>query len=487
MRRSLQTEGNRPNVLFFLSDQHAFDCAGYASGIVDTPNLDALARDGCVFENTYCQNPLCVPSRSSLLTGRYSKNLGIYENRHILDPAIPTLPGIFAENGYRTCLIGKAHFNGDQYHGYQSRPYGDFLGQGHQPEHIRVPGEADESGLGDILENSGATAIPLPMTQTEICVAETVKYLQLQSGEENGAPFFLSVNFDKPHFPYRAPEALFEKYRGRAAVKEGPPRYAQPLAVEFVRKAFEVNGAWEHYGKDADLHRQAFAAYLACVEWIDDAIGRILRSLRSLGLAGNTIVVYASDHGEMAGDKGAWQKTVFFDRSAKVPLIIKYPSRFLSGAAVKECVGLIDLFPTLCEAAGIPAPAFCDGASLLDTLETGRSPARDTVFAESAVLKVPEHAGCMVRKGRYKYNYYLQGRHELYDMESDPGELRNLVGEPEWKETEKELRETAAEFWKPDEQIARCRNCPMSEKEKHFYLYSNQFSLPDGTLRDAKP
>jgi len=473
--------------LFFLSDQHAFDCAGYAGGPVDTPNLDALAREGCVFENAYCQNPLCVPSRSSLLTGKYSKNLGIYENRHILDPGIPTLPGVFAANGYRTCLVGKAHFNGDQYHGYQSRPYGDFLGQGHQPEHIRVPDEADESGLGDILANSGATAIPLPMTQTEICVAEAVKYLQLQSAGENSEPFFLSVNFEKPHFPYRAPAALFEKYRGKAVLKESPPHYAQTLAAEFVRKAFEVNGAWEHYGKDIKIHRQALAAYLACVEWVDDAVGRVLRALELLGLAADTIVIYASDHGEMAGDKGAWQKTVFFDHSAKVPLIMRYPGRFRRGAVVRESVGLIDLFPTLCEAADIPVPAFCDGASLLGTLKNGQPPARDTVFAESAVLKVPEHAGCMVRRGRYKYNFYLQGRHELYDMENDPDELHNLAGDPRLQGIEKELRETATEFWKPDEQHNRYRNCPMSGKEKHFYLFSNQFTMPDGTLMDAKP
>lgn len=482
-----QAQGGKPNILFFLSDQHAFDFAGYAGGDVDTPNLDALAREGCVFENAYCQNPLCVPSRSSLLTGRYSKHLGIYENRHILAPEIPTMPGVFAANGYRTCLIGKAHFNGDQYHGYQERPYGDFLGQGHQPEHIRVPGEADESGLGDILVNSGSTAIPLPMTQTEICVAESVKKLQEYASDTDESSFFLSVNFEKPHFPYRAPAALFEKYRGRASLKDTPPQYAQTRAVEFVRKAFEVNGAWEHYGKDRDIHLNALAAYLACVEWVDDAIGRVLGALETLGLADDTIIIYASDHGEMAGDKGAWQKTVFFDRSAKVPLIIHYPARFRRGAAVAEPVGLIDLFPTLCEAAGIDVPSFCDGASLLDTLVDGRPPARDTVYAESAVLKVPEHAGCMVRKGRYKYIYYLRGRHELYDMESDPDELENLAGDPAFIQIEKELRETAAEFWKPEEQIERYRNCPVSEKEKHFYLYSNQFALPDGTLIDAKP
>jgi choline-sulfatase len=139
------------------------------------------------------------------LTGQYSKDLGIYENRHILEANTITIPRVLGQAGYRTCLIGKAHFNGDQFHGYQQRPYGDLYGQAHQPEQIRSGDSADDSGLGDILGNSGATEISLPLTQTEICVSEAAKWLQSHVDTNPDQPFFLSVNFDKPHFPMRAP------------------------------------------------------------------------------------------------------------------------------------------------------------------------------------------------------------------------------------------------------------------------------------------
>ncbi|MFO7611612.1 MAG: sulfatase-like hydrolase/transferase, partial [Clostridia bacterium] len=165
----------RPNILFILSDQHSphvLGCAGNRD--IRTPNLDSLASEGVVLDNMYCQNPLCVPSRASLITGRYSRNTGIYDNMHIMEANTTTLPGVLSANGYRTCLIGKSHFNGEQYHGYMQRPYGDLYGQGHQPDPGRRP-EFGINGLGDVLANSGPSEMPIELTQTEICVAEACK------------------------------------------------------------------------------------------------------------------------------------------------------------------------------------------------------------------------------------------------------------------------------------------------------------------------
>ena len=149
---------------------------------------------------------------------------------------------MLGQAGYRTCLIGKAHFNGDQFHGYQQRPYGDLYGQAHQPEQIRSGDSADDSGLGDILGNSGATEIPLPLTQTEICVSEASKWLQSHADTNPDQPFFLSVNFDKPHFPMRAPRHLYEKYAGRVQLPVYPEHYLDQEAVPFVRNAVAING-----------------------------------------------------------------------------------------------------------------------------------------------------------------------------------------------------------------------------------------------------
>lgn len=476
----------KPNILFILSDQHNASFMGCAGNeLVNTPNLDMLASQGVLFENAYCQNPLCVPSRASMLTGRYSKDLGIYDNRHILESGSTTIPKVFAENGYKTCVIGKTHFNGEQYQGYQQRPYGDLYGQAHQPDPARTE-PAPDSGLGDVLGNAGATGIPLPLTQTEICVAEAAKWLQTHAAQKDAQPFMLSVNFDKPHFPLRAPGRYYKKYAGKVTVPEVPADYLENSAVPFVKKAFEVNGAWAHYGKDKEIHEKALAAYYACIEWIDSAIGRILHVLEYLDLADDTIIIYASDHGEMAGDKGAWQKTVFFDASARVPLMMHWGSNFPAGKRCKAPVGLIDLFPTLCDLAGIPMPDDCGGVSLKPLLTGEGEIERKAIFSESVVLKVPEYAGCMMRSDKWKYCYYLDGTEELYDMEKDPGELFNIVSVYYYSDIVKEMNFELLKFWKPAEQTERYNKAPRMANEKHFYPYSNQFVL-DGTIVDAKP
>lgn len=476
----------KPNILFFLSDQHNasfMGCSG--SQVANTPNLDKLALKGVRFTNTYSQNPLCVPSRSSLITGRYSKNIGIYSNKHILEPNTVTLPRILTANGYRTCVIGKTHINGEQYHGYQQRPYGDIWGQGHQPDPRRTPSRG-ASGLGDMLENSGPSGIPLPLTQTEICVSEAAKWLQCHIALHESTPFFLSINFDKPHFPLNPPAAFYNKYIGKVTPPAFPEGYIDSVTW-FVKSAIIENGCWNHYGKDFEIHKRALAAYYGCIEWIDDAIGRIVDTLEYLGLSDNTIIIYSSDHGEMAGEKGAWQKTLFFDASAKVPLIISYPKKFLSGRTVEDITGLIDIFPTICEAIGCDIPHSCDGLSLIPTLTDNKKLAREGIFSESTVLNRPEDSGCMIRTDRWKYNYYLDGSEELYDMISDPGEWNNLAGSHYYKEVLQELRKKVKDFWQPEKQLDRYHKTPMVKREKHFYQFSNQFILSDGTIIDARP
>jgi len=481
-----EVQTKKPNILFILSDQHNASFLGCnGNELINTPNLNMLAAQGVLFENAYCQNPLCVPSRCSLLTGRYSKDLGIYENRHILESDSMTIPKVLSANGYKTCVIGKTHINGEQYQGYQQRPYGDLFGQAHQPDPKRTE-PAPDSGLGDVLGNSGATGIPLPLTQTEICVSETAKWLQTYVSQNDSRPFMLSVNFDKPHFPMKAPKKYVEKYAGKVKIPEFYPDYLEKYAVPFVKKSFEVNGAWEHYGKDREIHEKALAAYYACVEWIDNAIGRILQVLEYLELAEDTIIIYTSDHGEMAGEKGAWQKSVFFDASSKVPLMMAWGSNFPAGQRRKEPVGLIDLFPTLCDLSGIKVPEECGGVSLKPLLFGDETLARKAVFCESVVLKVPEYAGCMMRSGKWKYAYYLDGTEELYDMENDPGEWNNLASAEQYSHIVKEMNFEVLKFWKPEEQMKRYNRTPRMANEKHFYPYSNQFVI-DSAVADARP
>lgn len=472
---------NRPNILFIFPDQHSPHVLGYEGNtVIDTPNIDRLAREGAYFEEAYCQNPLCVPSRMSMLTGRYSRSIGIYENKHVLEHNCVTLPRVFGASGYRTCLIGKAHFNGEQFHGYQQRPYGDLYGQAHQPDPERRP-EFGPAGLGGLTGNAGPTGIPLPLTQTEICVAETAKWLQTHVALHPEQPFLLSLNFDKPHFPLRPPEYYYRKYVGRVGLPPVPENYEQKV-VPFVAEALKRFG-----GHDPVRALDALVSYYACVEWVDDAVGRVLDVLEYLGLAQNTIVIYTTDHGELGGEHGLWNKSVFFEASARVPLVIRWPGVVPAGTVRKEIVGLIDLFPTLCAASGFATPDTCEGVSLLPAVVDNEPLQREHLFAESALLNHPEQAGCMVRHGQWKFNIYLDGAEELYDLESDPDEWVNLAKEQKHADLVKGLREQAVRFWSPDEQQSRFDATPVMRREKHFYPYSNQFVLGEGVVVDARP
>ncbi|HOP11547.1 MAG TPA: sulfatase-like hydrolase/transferase [Oscillospiraceae bacterium] len=477
----------KPNFLFLFSDQHNpayLGCQGHP--LISTPNLDKLAAEGVLFDQTYCQNPLCVPSRASMMTGLYSKNIGLYENRHIIPHQSQTIARVLTEHGYKTCAIGKTHVNGEQYQGFSQRPYGDLWGQAHQPDPARTP-EKGETGLGDIVAESGPSGIPPALTQTEICVSEAARWLQLYKGTDCQNPFFLYVGFDKPHFPINPPRKYYDRYRDRVSLPKQTCDYVREKATPFVREAAEVNGVWEHYGKDEELHLQTLAAYCGCVEWVDDAVGRIVEVLDYLGLGEDTIVIYASDHGEMAYQKGFWQKTVFFEQSAKVPLIFRAPQRFTGARKSEFLTGLVDLMPTICSFAGIKIPESCDGIDLSGYLSDGQTPEREEIFSESVVIDRPEHAGCMLRTGKWKYCYYLDGEQELYDLEKDPDENENLSRSKAHEDLLTEFREKVIAFWEPDKQLDRFKRTPIMPTHKHEYPFSNQFVCADGLIVDGRP
>ncbi|MDP3072921.1 MAG: sulfatase-like hydrolase/transferase [Opitutaceae bacterium] len=477
----------RPNILFLLVDQHSPHFSGYAGHpIVATPTLDGLAHRGLVFENAYCQSPLCAPSRASFLTGRYCRDLGFYDNQDILESNGVTFPRVLSAAGYRTCVIGKTHFNGEQFQGFQERPYGDLFGQAHQPDPRRLP-ERGAAGLGGVVEAAGPSGIPLPLTQTEICVAEAAKWLQTHEAQRGAQPFCLSVHFDKPHFPICPPPEFFQRYEGRVHLPDLPPGFLE-REVPFVRAAMACYGISDPERQDRAAHERALAAYCGCIEWIDNAVGRLLDTLDYLGLGENTLVVYSSDHGEMAGERGTWQKSVFYEASSRLPLLMRLPRALgAGGRRITAPVGLIDLFPTFCELAGTAIPNICRGESLLPLLRGDGALTRDAIFSESVIIHSPENAGCMIRTGRWKYNTYLDGAEELYDIATDPGEWTNLARITEHQATRDELHRRVVEFWQPAQQLARYHAHPRMARQKHFYEFSNQFMLGSGTIVDARP
>ncbi|MCF7943326.1 MAG: sulfatase-like hydrolase/transferase [Spirochaetia bacterium] len=476
----------KPNILFIVSDQHNPKIAGFAGNShIETPTLDKLAEEGVSFSQMYAQCPLSVPSRSSFLTGKYCKSLNIYDNQDILDTDEPTIAKTFSASGYSTCLIGKAHFNGDQYHGYQERPYGDLFGQGHQPDPCRTP-DKGEHGLGEIPYQAGPSGIPELLTQTEICTYEAVRWLQGHTSLYPERPFFLSLHYDKPHFPLNPPEDLYKKYKARVTLpsdwEENHTEAVFSSLVPFVQENFISEGFY-HASKES--HHNALAAYYGCIEWVDRSIGKVLECLNYLNLTEDTIIVYASDHGELAAAHGAWQKMVFYEESVRVPCIVSWKSVIPSGRVVDGLCGLFDLYPTLCSLAGIQPPDHCEGESLDKVILENRRIAEDRIiYSESVLLHKPQFAGCMLRQGKYKYVYYLDGTEELYDLQEDPQEKKNIAEQK--GHLAKGFKQSIIDFWQPDMQEQRYHSNPKSVREKHFYPYSNQYCL-NGKVADAKP
>jgi len=486
----------KPNFLLLFSDQHNYSYMSHLGHYcVRTPSLDKLASEGVSFPNSYCQNPLCVPARSALMTGRYCKNLGIYDNRHCLQSNGVTMPKILGAAGYKTCVIGKTHFNGEQWQGFQQRPYGDLFGQAHQPDPFRDNADkSSKSGLRNIIGDAGPSGIPMPLTQTEICVAEAAKWLQVHQARDKDKPFFLSVNFDKPHFPIKSPKEYFDYYMERVKVPTELENYPdREDLVPFVKYNIQTAGQLT-YRFNHEKMRIALAAYCGSVEWVDNAVGRIVEVLDYLGIKDDTIVIYTTDHGEMGYERGFWQKTLFFDASSRVPMIWRCPAKFAQGQSPADFAGHIDMLPTLLDLAELQpepdydgVPCLIDGISLKNAL-TGNGPVpRDEIFCESAARKNPVHSGCMIRRGKWKYNYYLDGFDELYDMEADPKEIKNLAKDPVRADTVEDLRRKVITFWEPENQIKRWHATPLMNNNKDHHFYSSQFMLGDGIVVDARP
>ncbi|MGH2352358.1 MAG: sulfatase-like hydrolase/transferase, partial [Chloroflexota bacterium] len=438
----------RPNILFLLSDEHSFRYLSFLTHAeggepVRTPALDGLAARGTFFENAYCQMPLCTPSRICMLTGRDQEKCGAWGNNAIVPPDIPTLPGHLVERaGYETALVGKMHFGGSrQFNGFRQRPYGDYTTKnaGHQPD----PLEEWEGGPGGMMRRirlAGVTSIPESFLQEQIVVRESIALLREhrhrgRSGGESEQPWLLCASFSRPHFPWTAPRRFFDRYWPQGVTRPRVGRTGDtalhPMVVEH-RRRFDTEGV-----TDEELLRVR-AAYMACVDYLDEILGDFLATLERDGLLDNTIVVYTTDHGEMGGENGMFYKNTWHEPAAHVPFIIQTPEHRrgdLAPARLKTPVSLGDLFPTLCGLVGVEPPAGLDGVDLSAAIRNASSECeRGPVLCQS----VPNWR--MLRQGRHKYVAFREGPEVLFDLQTDPDEQRNLAADPAHASVVAELR-----------------------------------------------
>jgi len=424
---------SRPNILLLFSDEHSFRFMGHipkeeGGEPAITPTFDGLAAQGTVFSNAYCAMPLCTPSRLCLLTGLDVRDCGAWENECVLRPELQTLPATLQESGYETCLVGKMHLGGtQQFVGFQHRPYGDLTGwTGHQWEPMRSPNghEAMRSRTAD----AGLTGIPESLLQDVVVTQETLAWLREHQSAQPNKPWFLCASFSRPHFPYTTPQRWLDRY---PVDEVTPPRvpasgdaYDHPMSVG-MRKGFLADEI------DEAETKRARSAYFACVSYLDEIVGDMLMRLERSGLLENTIIIYTSDHGEMAGEHGVWYKNGWYEGCTRVPLIVSTPEQrrgAQEAAHIETPVSLIDLYPTMTEMAEAHAPAVLQGVSLASAVTDGQEPPERPIFCD--VLKPRWGAGTEFRSIRWRHWKYVVFRDAaplFFDLVVDPGEQVNLL------------------------------------------------------------
>lgn len=440
---------DRPNILWLCTDQQRFDTIGsLGNSRIRTPNIDGLVKNGVAFTQAYCQSPVCSPSRASFLTGRYPRTTGCRQNGQTIPSSEVLVSKMFADAGYRCGLAGKLHLSScsdgkveqridDGYHDFHwsHHPQPDWPENGYtQWLHKQgVDWNQLYSGNGTDYVKEG---VPAKYHQTTWCAEMTTDFI----ARNQSKPWFFSLNCFDPHHPFDPPPEYLAKYN--PADMPLPKRRSGELEKKTTFQ--QLDAQWAHNSPGEfhsaavtdDDRRQITAAYYAMCELIDDQVGRILQCLDKTGQRDNTIVVFMSDHGEMLGDHGLYFKGPhFYDEAIRVPLVISCPQRFESDLKVNGLTELVDLVPTLLQAAGLDIPERVQGRSLIPFLNNTADPEhhRDSVFCEYYNSWTHRDAyGTMLRTSTQKIVvYHGTDQGELYDLKNDPDEFQNLWHSPE--------------------------------------------------------
>lgn len=415
------------NVVLIMSDEHSRRVLGaYGNAIVRSPHLDALANAGTLFENAYCNCPICVPSRASFATGRYVHTIGYWDNAFPYRGTPPSWGHRLHQTGHRCDSIGKLHYRGsDDPNGFDNEilPLHVLNGEGDIQGMLRRPPPTRDSTRQ--LAGDAGPGESTYLRYDRSIREEAIHWLKDAARERPAKPWCLFISFVCPHFPLVAPPEFFNLY-DRAKLPLPPLRAPSEFpAHPVLRKLREVQNYEDHF-RDEEHIRIAIAAYYGMVSFLDDNIGRVLRTLNETGLADDTLVVYTSDHGDNLGTRTFWGKSNMYEESVGVPLILKGPG-IPAGRHVATPVSLIDAYPTIIETVGEALTAEergLPGRSLLRLLDGG-DPDR-TVFSEYHA--VGSLTGIfMVRFGRYKYVHYEGYCPQLFDLAADPMETRDLA------------------------------------------------------------
>ncbi len=442
-----------PNILLIQTDQLTASVLGaYGDPVCYAPNLDRLAEEGVVFENAYCNFPLCAPSRFSMATGMLASRIGAYDNGAELPASIPTYAHYLRAKGYHTCLSGKMHFVGpDQLHGFEERLTSDIYPADFSWGADWSTGEQRDVTDLSMLTRSGVCGRSVQIDYDTAATFHGARRIFDYARDPGDRPFFLHVSYTHPHDPYLCTREYWDLYEGQdipdPAVADIPEAERDPHSLTVMGQS----GLLGAYVTQEQITRSR-RAYYGSVSFIDDQVGTLLDALDDSGQAEDTVIIFTSDHGEMLGERGMWLKKVFFEPSLKIPFILHAPSKF-APARVRELVSLVDLLPTLLDLAGTDGPDGSagpadelDGTSMLDTLNAPSSDPQRPLYAEIMADGTPAPI-FMIRRGRHKYTTSGAFDPQLFDLEADPHELHNLAGSPDHADILATFAQEAADKW----------------------------------------
>jgi len=435
------------NTLVIMADEHSRKVLGcYGNASVQTPNLDRLAGQGVLFENAYCNSPICVPSRASFITGRYAHEVGSWDNAFPYEGMPEGWAHRITGEG-RTCdSIGKLHFR---------KSGGNGFGTEILPLHV-VGGKGDIQGMlrrnppqrpviAKLAADAGEGASSYHQYDTDIRDAACN---WIADHSQTVEPWCLFVSFVCPHFPLRAPAEFFRLY-DPASLPFPPLRDTVP-SHPVMQRLREIQN-YDDYFRDDDHVRIALAAYYGMVTFVDRNVGLLVEALDSAGIAERTNVIYTSDHGDNLGARNLWSKCTMYEESAGVPLILRGPDA-PSGVRIETPVSLIDLHPTILDSIGLDPDPDSRGNSLFDIAKGEQS--ERSVFCEYHAIGSVTGA-FMIRFGNYKYIHHEGYAPELFDLAADPAEANDLGTNSAYAEVraegERRLRQVCDPRWVTEE------------------------------------
>lgn len=442
----------RPNVLFIMADQMSAKALPmYGHKVVKTPAISHLAETGVVFDNAYCNSPLCGPSRLSMMSGLLPHKVGAYDNASEFTASTPTLAHYLRLQGYLTCLSGKMHFAGpDQLHGFEERLTTDIYPSdfGWTPNWAEPERKVRFQDMQNVVE-VGPCARSLQIDYDDEVTYRATQWIFDQARKQEPQPFFLTVSFTSPHDPYVAQQEFWDLYSDdeidlpevRALPPDALDRHSERLVEHYSIRDVEVTDA---------MLRRTRHGYYASINYIDSKVEALLATLERAGLTDDTIVIFASDHGDMMGERGLYYKKSFFEWAVRVPLIVSCP-RIYGSNRVATPVSLVDLLATLHDIAGGKPQEILetDGSSLVPCLRGGEMAAR-TIAGEFLAEGVFDPV-FMLRDGRHKLFYSETDPPLLFDMTRDPLELNNLATDPAYGDVLSELTGQAGRLWNAEE------------------------------------